>query len=92
MIRPLSNNILIQFIRKDESTASGIAIINDVALETHCGIVVAAGVEVKSMAIKHSTKPVTVYYSKFAGQPINYGGEQMMMLSEDEILGYEVQE
>ncbi len=90
-IRPLHDRILVQRLEEEEKTKGGI-IIPDTAKEKPIeGKVVAVGNgkmmengEVKPLDVKVGDK---VLYGKYAGTEVKIGGEEYLIMREDDILG-----
>ncbi|RUM89945.1 MAG: co-chaperone GroES [Thermodesulfatator sp.] len=90
-IRPLHDRILVQRLEEEEKTKGGI-IIPDTAKEKPIeGKVVAVGNgkmmengEVKPLDVKVGDK---VLYGKYAGTEVKIGGEEFLIMREDDVLG-----
>ncbi len=90
-IRPLHDRILVQRLEEEEKTKGGI-IIPDTAKEKPIeGKVVAVGNgkmlengEVKPLDVKVGDK---VLFGKYAGTEVKIGGEEYLIMREDDILG-----
>jgi len=90
-IRPLHDRILVQRLEEEEKTKGGI-IIPDTAKEKPIeGKVVAVGNgkmlengEVKPLDVKVDDK---VLFGKYAGTEVKIGGEEYLIMREDDILG-----
>ncbi len=90
-IRPLHDRILVQRLEEEEKTKGGI-IIPDTAKEKPIeGKVVAVGNgkimengEVKPLDVKVGDK---VLYGKYAGTEVKIGGEEYLIMREDDVLG-----
>ncbi len=90
-IRPLHDRILVQRLEEEEKTKGGI-IIPDTAKEKPIeGKVVAVGNgkmlengEVKPLEVKVGDK---VLFGKYAGTEVKIGGEEYLIMREDDILG-----
>ncbi len=90
-IRPLHDRILVQRLEEEEKTQGGI-IIPDTAKEKPIeGKVVAVGNgkllengEVRPLDVKEGDK---VLFGKYAGTEVKIGGEEYLIMREDDILG-----
>ncbi len=90
-IRPLHDRILVQRLEEEEKTKGGI-IIPDTAKEKPIeGKVVAVGNgkilengQVKPLDVKVGDK---VLYGKYAGTEVRIGGEEYLIMREDDVLG-----
>ncbi len=90
-IRPLHDRILVQRLEEEEKTKGGI-IIPDTAKEKPIeGKVVAVGNgkmlengEVKPLDVKVGDK---ILFGKYAGTEVKIGGEEYLIMREDDILG-----
>ncbi len=90
-IRPLNDRVLVQRLEEEEKTKGGI-IIPDTAKEKPIeGKVIAVGKgkimengEVKPLDVKEGEK---VLFGKYAGTEIKIGGEEFLIMREDDILG-----
>ncbi len=90
-IRPLHDRILVQRLEEEEKTKGGI-IIPDTAKEKPIeGKVVAVGNgkllrngEVKPLDVKVGDR---VLFGKYAGTEVKIGGEEYLIMREDDILG-----
>ncbi len=90
-IRPLHDRILVQRLEEEEKTKGGI-IIPDTAKEKPIeGKVVAVGNgkilengEVKPLDVKEGDK---VLFGKYAGTEVKIGGEEYLIMREDDVLG-----
>ncbi len=89
--KPLNDRILVERVEESATTASGI-IIPDTAKEKPIkGRIVAAGNgkilkngEVRALQVKEGD---LVLYSKYAGTEVKLGGEEHLIMREDDILG-----
>ncbi len=90
-IRPLHDRILVQRLEEEEKTQGGI-IIPDTAKEKPIeGKVVAVGNgkllengEIRPLDVKEGDK---VLFGKYAGTEVKIGGEEYLIMREDDILG-----
>lgn len=90
-IRPLHDRILVQRLEEEEKTQGGI-IIPDTAKEKPIeGKVIAVGNgkilengEVKPLDVKEGDK---VLFGKYAGTEVRIGGEEYLIMREDDVLG-----
>jgi len=90
-IRPLHDRVLVKRVKEEETTKGGI-IIPDTAKEKPIEAkVVAVGTgrildsgEVRALAVK---KGDVVLFGKYGGTEVKIGGEEHLILREDDILG-----
>ncbi len=90
-IRPLHDRILVQRLEEEEQTKGGIIIPDSAKEKPIEGKVVAVGNgkvmengEVKPLDVKEGDK---VLYGKYAGTEVKIGGEEYLIMREDDILG-----
>jgi chaperonin GroES len=90
-IRPLHDRILVQRLEEEEQTRGGIIIPDSAKEKPIEGKVVAVGNgkvmengEVKPLDVKEGDK---VLYGKYAGTEVKIGGEEYLIMREDDILG-----
>ncbi len=87
-IRPLHDNVIIRPIEGDEKTAGGIILTSKEKPDT--GVVVAAGPGKHINGVMVATTVNvgdTVFYKKYAGTTFTNEGEQLLIVTEDNILG-----
>ena len=90
-IRPLHDRILVQRLEEEEQTKGGI-IIPDTAKEKPIeGKVIAAGNgkimengDVKPLDVKEGDR---ILFGKYAGTEVKIGGEEYLIMREDDVLG-----
>jgi chaperonin GroES len=90
-IRPLHDRILVQRLEEEEKTSGGIIIPDSAKEKPIEGKVVAVGNgkimengEVKPLDVKVGDK---VLYGKYAGTEVKIGGEEYLIMREDDVLG-----
>ncbi len=90
-IRPLHDRILVQRLEEEEKTSGGIIIPDSAKEKPIEGKVIAVGNgkimengEVKPLDVKVGDK---VLYGKYAGTEVKIGGEEYLIMREDDILG-----
>lgn len=88
-LNPLHDRVVIKRLDADTKTASGLIIPDAVAEKPDQGIVVAVGPgkrtaegQVIPMSVKENDK---VLFGKFAGQQVKIKGEEVLILTEEEI-------
>jgi len=89
-VRPLHDRILVKQLEEEEKTAGGIIIPDTAKEKPHQGKVVAVGKgkiledgTVRPMTIKEGEK---VVFEKYAGTTVKIGGEEYMIMREEEVL------
>jgi len=90
-IRPLHDRILIRRMKEDEKTAGGIIIPDTAKEKPQKGEVVAIGNgrvsedgKVFPLEVKKGDQ---VLFSKYAGTDLKFGGEDYLMITENDVLG-----
>ena len=90
-IRPLHDRILVQRLEEEEKTKGGIIIPDSAKEKPIEGKVVAVGNgkimengEVKPLDVKVGDR---VLYGKYAGTEVKIGGEEYLIMREDDVLG-----
>lgn len=90
-IRPLHDRILVRRVSEDEKTAGGIIIPDSAKEKPQRGEVVAAGNGRVSQDGKTFPLEVkagdTVLFGKYSGTELKIGGEELLMMREDDVLG-----
>jgi chaperonin GroES len=88
-LNPLHDRVVIKRLDADTKTASGLIIPDAVAEKPDQGVVVAVGPgkrtaegQVIPMSVKENDK---VLFGKFAGQQVKIKGEEVLILTEEEI-------
>jgi chaperonin GroES len=90
-IKPLHDRVIVKRVEEEEKSAGGI-IIPDTAKEKPAeGKVVAVGAgkiledgKVRPMNVKAGDR---ILFSKYAGTEVKVGGEELLIMREDDILG-----
>jgi len=90
-IRPLRDRVLVKRVEEERTTAGGIVLPDSAAEKPNRGEVVAAGPgksndkgEIRPISVKVGD---IVLFSQYAGSKIKVDGEELLMMSEDDILG-----
>lgn len=89
MFKPVGHRVIIEPVKKEETTASGIVLPDSVKEKPQEGIVVAIGSfrNEKGEPIEFDVKVGDrVIFSKFAGSELKYGDKEYLILREDDIL------
>ncbi len=90
-LRPLQDRVIVKRLGEDEKTAGGIIIPDAAKEKPQKGEVLAAGpgkVQDDGTALEMTVKPGdTVLFGKYAGSEVDLGGEEVLILREDDILG-----
>jgi chaperonin GroES len=88
-LNPLHDRVVVKRVDADTQTSSGIIIPDNVAEKPDQGIVLAVGAGRRTesgslvpMSLKENDK---VLFGKFAGQTVKIQGEEVLILSEEEI-------
>ncbi len=88
-LNPLHDRVVVRRVEADTKTASGLIIPDNVAEKPDQGIVLAVGAGKRTsegalipMSLKENDK---VLFGKFAGQLVKVHGEEVLILSEEEI-------
>ncbi|MBK7007226.1 MAG: co-chaperone GroES [Saprospiraceae bacterium] len=84
-MKPINDRVVIKPAPADEKTSGGIIIPDNAKEKPQRGTVIAVGPgkENHKMTVK---KGDTVLYGKYAGQEINYKGDDYLIMREDDIL------
>jgi chaperonin GroES len=84
-IKPLGDRVLIKQVESEEKTASGLYIPDNAKEKPQEATVIAVGPGTKDfdMTLKEGDK---VLYGKYAGTEIKHGGEDFIIIKEEEVL------
>ena len=88
-VNPISDRVIVKRIDADTATSSGIIIPDNVAEKPDRGVVLAVGEGRRTEA--GDLVPMTVsvndqvIFGKFSGQVVKIGGEELLILREEEI-------
>ena len=86
-LKPLGNRVLIKPVKEEEVTKSGIVIPDTADKEKKAeGEIIAIGEGDKVKALK-LTVGDTVMYGKYGGDEVEIDGEELKILSHDDVLG-----
>ena len=89
-IRPLHDRVIVRRKEEERTTAGGIVIPDSATEKPNWGEVVAAGPGKKNN--KGETRPLdvkvgdTVLFGQFAGTKIKFEGEELLVMSEDDLM------
>ncbi|OOZ41567.1 co-chaperone GroES [Solemya pervernicosa gill symbiont] len=90
-IRPLHDRVLVRRMEEETTTASGIVLPGSATEKPNQGEVIAAGKgkilengEVRQMDVKVGDK---VLFGQYAGTAVKVDGEELMMMTEADIMG-----
>jgi len=90
-IRPLHDRVLVKRIEQEEKTASGLVIPDTAKEKPQQGEVVAVGdgkMLENGERVPVDVKPGDrILFGKYSGSDIKIGGEELLIVREDEILG-----
>ena len=84
-IKPLGSRVVIKKIEAEEKTASGILLTSSAKEKPQMAEVVAVGpgTDAEKMELKVGDK---VIFSQYAGTDVKYGGEELSIMSQRDIL------
>lgn len=90
MLRPLRNRVIVERNEHEESTKSGIIITDSSKERPSQGKIIAVGPgrlresgELQPMSVEVGEE---VYFSKYAGEEVEYEGNKYLILDDDDIL------
>lgn len=90
MLRPLRNRVIVERNEHEESTKSGIIITDSSKERPSQGKIIAVGPgrlresgELQPMSVEVGEQ---VYFSKYAGEEVEYEGNKYLILDDDDIL------
>jgi len=90
-IRPLGQNVLLRRLEAEEKTKGGIILPDTAKEKPREGEILALGEGELDKEGKHKEFQVKkgdrVIFSSYAGTEVKFGGEEYLILSEDDILG-----
>ena len=91
MLKPLGDRVVVKAIAAEETSRGGILLPDTAKERPQTGEVIAVGPgkaldngNIAAMEVKVGDR---VVYSKYGGTEINVGGEEVMILRQDDILG-----
>jgi chaperonin GroES len=89
-LRPLHDRVIVKRLEEDEKTAGGIIIPDSAKEKPQQGKVIAVGKgrilekgDVVPLAVKENDR---ILFSKYAGTEVKAGGEDLLIMREDDIL------
>ncbi len=89
-IRPLHNRLIIQRLDEDEKTSGGIIIPDSAKEKPQQGTVIAAGPgrrdDKGNLIAIEVKKGDRVLFSKYSGSDVTLGGDEHLIISEDDVL------
>lgn len=90
MLRPLRNRVIVERNEHEESTKSGIIITDSSKERPSQGKIIAVGPgrlresgELQPMSVEVGEE---IYFSKYAGEEVEYEGNKYLILDDDDIL------
>ena len=90
-IRPLHDRVVVRRKEDERTTAGGIVIPDSAAEKPMRGIVVAVGLgkaldngDLRTLAVKVGDE---VLFGKYSGTEVKMGGEELVVMREDDIMG-----
>lgn len=90
MIRPLGDKIVVRPVKKETTTSSGLVIAHQDSTNHFKGVVVATGPGNRNeFGVRESLEVGVghiVMFGKNAGQRVDHNGEQLVVLTESEVL------
>lgn len=91
MLKPLNNNVVLEVVEVEKTTASGIVLSGEASKPKHSeGVVVAIGDG--KLLDNGKRHPITVevgqrvIYNGFGGTKVSHQGKELVILSQDDIL------
>lgn len=91
MIKPLYDRVLVKRLESEQKSAGGIIIPDTAQEKTQAGTVIAVGEgkllndgTVRQLKVKKGDE---VLFGKYSGTEVKVGGDELLILREDEILG-----
>ncbi len=89
-VKPLHDNILVERLEETETTKGGIIIPDSAKEKPAQGVVVAVGagkVDEKGNSVPMEVKKGDkVLFNKYAGREVNIGGDEYLIMPEDDVL------
>ena len=89
-IRPPHNRLIIERLDEDEKTSGGIIIPDSAKEKPQQGTVIAAGPgrrdDKGNLIATEVKKGDRVLFSKYSGSDVNLGGDEQLIISEDDVL------
>ncbi len=89
-IRPLADRVLVQRLEADDKTAGGILLPESAKEKPKEGVVISCG---EGKTLENGEKSVfsvktgdTVLFTSYAGTDVKYGGEDYLIMREDDLL------
>ncbi|MGD0960614.1 MAG: co-chaperone GroES [Methylomonas sp.] len=90
-IRPLHDRVVVKRVEEETKTAGGIVLPGSAAEKPSEGVVLAVGAgkaldngQVRALEVKVGDK---VLFGKYSGSEVKVGGEQYIIMREDDIMG-----
>lgn len=84
-IRPLGDRVVIERVKAEEKTASGILLAGQAKEQPQMAKVVAVGPGTEEVKIEIKVGD-TVIFSQYAGTPVKYNGTEYTIMSQKDIL------
>ena len=89
-LKPLGDRLIVKAVEEDDTTASGIVLPDTAKEKPKEGLVIAVGegrLTEDGQRIPVQVKPKDrIIFSSYAGTEVKYGGEDYLIVREDEIL------
>ncbi len=90
-LKPLSDRIIIKPLTSEEKTSGGIVLPDSAKEKPQQGKVLAVGpgklLDSGKLAPMDVAVDDTVYYGKYSGTEVKVGGEEVVVLRQDDVLG-----
>lgn len=90
MLKPLGDRVIIKVTKEEETTASGIVLAGTAKEKPQTGEVIAVGAgRVLDNGTKAELSVVvgdTVFFEKYAGSEVKYGGIEYLVIKESDII------
>lgn len=90
-IKPLYDRLLVQRVESDQTSAGGIIIPDTAQEKTQIGTIVEAGEgkllndgSIRQLKVKNGDK---IIFGKYSGTELKFGGQDYLILREEEVLG-----
>lgn len=90
MLKPLGDRVIIKVTEEEETTASGIVLAGSAKEKPQTGEVIAVGA---GRVLDNGTKAElsvaignTVFFEKYAGSEVKYGGTEYLVIKESDII------
>lgn len=90
MLKPLGDRLVIELVKQEEKTASGIVLPDSAQEKPQEGIVIAVGsgrvTESGEKVPPHVKEDDKILFSKYSGTEVKYEGKDLLILRESDVL------